>query len=253
MDCYHNLAKMDECYFENNIDTNFSLFHLKCQQSFTGELPDNALIDGCMAVRSCTENIDIYKSYCLLSEDDFSLSMRQVVVADLCRGELDRIIKGYFRSNYMALWMRWFVNRPEDKLPPSFGWHIDSGPMRHLKLLLYLNHPYECDGVTQILDLGQTERVKRVGYPMCGLERRISDIEELSKVCGFECTSSSFQLNAGDGILFEPFSILHRARWPTFGARYVIQICFIPSIEPIEDVGKLYDLPRYTNAWPTFK
>ncbi len=165
--------------------------------------------------------------------------------------ELDNRISAYFLSEYTPIWMRLFKYDPKlDKLPPAVGWHCDSGPTQHLKLLLYLSDTDECGGGTAFLDKFSTQRLKNIGYGFCSLEQRVEDLSTTFEAYKIEHQIYQPRIQAGDVILFEPNNIMHRAVWPTDDYRYLIQVCLVPSIEFWYNIVSNSMYPRESNAWP---
>ena len=162
-------------------------------------------------------------------------------------------MESYFQSRYVPLWMRFYRNMPGQQPDPSYSfyWHCDAGPSRHLKLLLYLNPSEESGSTTLCLDRFTTNEFKDIGYVFCPLEYRLTDLNPIAEAHGLNITPIDFKPESGDGILFEPFNILHKGIWPTKKARYLVQLCFMCSRYPWQQSCDRRDLPREDNAWPT--
>ena len=167
--------------------------------------------------------------------------------------ELDAEISTYFLSEYMPMFLRFYINKPDDDLPYAAKWHCDAGPRKHLKLLLYLTDTVETGGNTEFLDYDTTMRLDECGYLFCDLNQRVDDLRPMFGENGFNCIPQSFWLKPSDGILFEPSTIMHRAIWPTKAPRYMAQILFLPSPLPWREACEQFQLPNQSNEWIPIK
>lgn len=148
----------------------------------------------------------------------------------------DRRIAAFFESEYLVHWFT-LTRTPaaERQDSVSFRWHCDRGPRSHLKLLVYLNATREHGGNTELLDLEQTARVADRGYLFGPSEKRIEDLERLSRKVGRELRPRLRELEAGEGLLFQPSRVLHRGVSPTRGPRFVLTLCLLPSPVPWQE------------------
>lgn len=201
------------------------------------------------------EDCDEFRS--LITENSPELSDfygRIRILAKIITDEIDDKIIAYFRSYYAPIWCRFHENLPEDPdRQPAFSWHCDAGPSKHLKLLVYLNSTQESGGTTLFLDRETTGKLEDIGYLFCPLEERLDDLSELAELYGFSIEPICLDLDAGDGILFEPSQLLHKGIWPTSAPRYMIQICFLPSSAPWRQACQKLQLPREDNSWPKIR
>jgi hypothetical protein len=164
----------------------------------------------------------------------------------------DRVIR-FFGSEYMVHWftLTQAPPAPEQK-SVSFRWHCDKGPRCHLKLLVYLNPTDEHGGTTALIDLAETTRVARAGYLFGRASKRTKDLAFLSRLAGSDLRECRRALRAGEGLLFQPASVLHRGISPQRGPRFVLALCLLPSpIHWTEALrrGAMYDLAR-DEKWP---
>lgn len=166
--------------------------------------------------------------------------------------KLDLYLSSYFRSEYMPLFVRYYRNKPGDDKPYAAGWHCDAGPRKHLKILIYLNPSDESGGNTAFLDYDTTMRFDEAGYLFCPLTERVENLEDLARTNGIPYDPLSWDLNAGQGIVFEPSTIMHKAVWPTIGTRYMVQILFLPSPFHWTVACNLLDLPSESQKWKKF-
>jgi hypothetical protein len=141
----------------------------------------------------------------------------------------DRVV-GFFGSEYLVHWFTLTRTAPAPEQPSvSFRWHCDKGPRAHLKLLVYLNATDEHGGTTSLIDLAETARVARAGYVFGPTRRRTGDLALLSTLAGIELHECRRPLRAGEGLLFQPASVLHRGISPQRGPRVVLTLCLLPS------------------------
>jgi hypothetical protein len=141
----------------------------------------------------------------------------------------DRVVR-FFGSEYLVHWFTLTRTAPAPEQPSvSFRWHCDKGPRAHLKLLVYLNATDEHGGTTSLIDLAETARVARAGYVFGSTRRRTGDLAFLSRLAGIELHEWRRPLRAGEGLLFQPASVLHRGISPRQGPRVVLTLCLLPS------------------------
>jgi hypothetical protein len=152
--------------------------------------------------------------------------------------EVDGRVAGFFGSEFLVYW---FTITRATPLPEvgfnSFRWHCDRGPVAHVKLLLYLNGYTEHGGGTEFLDLDATRRISASGYVYAPVKTRQSDLTRIAERHGARYAPWSPEIQAGEGILFQPASVLHRGLLPTRGPRYVVTVCLLPSPIPWRDAA----------------
>jgi hypothetical protein len=170
--------------------------------------------------------------------------------------EVDERAACFFGSEYFVYWYSITRATPVPDLGyNSFRWHCDRGPVGHLKLLLYLNGHEEHGGGTELLDLDTTRGLQASGYINAPVRTRVVDLAPLAEQSGVAYAPWSPEMRAGEGILFQPASVLHRGSLPTHGPRHVITVCLLPSPIPWRDAydrgshrGKQGDEKWHTNA-----
>lgn len=182
----------------------------------------------------------------ILRDRAFRLEMLERVFTDA----VDQRLTAYFRSEYIPLWSRFYRSDPARAPSVSFRWHCDGGPSRHLKILVYLNASAEHGGDTIFADRETTSAFKRAGYVFCEIDRRVADLGPVAAAAGIGLSPISFHPGAGEALIFEPMSIMHRGCWPRFAPRYIIQICLLPSPLPWREMCASYALPGESNDWP---
>jgi hypothetical protein len=164
----------------------------------------------------------------------------------------DRLVR-FFGSEYLVHWFTLTRTAPAPEQPSvSFRWHCDKGPRAHVKLLVYLNATEEHGGTTSLIDLAETARVARTGYVFGPSGRRTGDLAFLSRLAGAELRECRRPLRAGEGLLFQPASVLHRGISPRRGPRVVLTLCLLPSPIPWREAfrrGAMSDLAQ-DEKWP---
>lgn len=166
---------------------------------------------------------------------------------------LDPYLASYFGCEYMPLFLRFYANKPGDKRPYAANWHCDAGPRKHLKLLLYLNDSDESGGNTEFLDHDTTMRLDETGYLFCPLDNRTDDLTTICFENGIPYQPLWHPIKAGEGVLFEPSAVMHRAVWPTKAPRYMAQICILPSPVPWYAACNQFGMPFKDNGWRPFE
>ena len=167
---------------------------------------------------------------------------RRSLLERIVTREVDDQAARFFGSEFFVYWLTITQATPVRELGQnSFRWHCDRGPVGHLKLLLYLNGREEHGGGTEFLDLASTRGLEPSGYVFAPVETRVVDLASLARRAGVAHAPWSPEMRAGDGILFQPSSVLHRGMLPTHGRRHVITLCLLPSPVPWRDA---YDRAR---------
>jgi len=167
-----------------------------------------------------------------IDDEPFSRDLLERVVTR----EVDEQAARFFGSEYFVYWFTITRAMPIPELGyNSFRWHCDRGPVGHLKLLLYLNGHEEHGGGTELLDLETTRGLQASGYVDAPVKTRVGDLAPLAKRFGVAYAPWSPEMQAGEGILFQPASVLHRGSLPTLGPRDVITVCLLPSPIPWRD------------------
>lgn len=179
----------------------------------------------CAAARKKSQHLLQYA----IDDEEF----RRELLGRVMSAELDDRALRYFESEYFVHELTVSRAVPVKKLGfNSFRWHCDRGPQMHLKLLLYLNDYEEHEGNTEFLDLECTSKIAETGYLYAPVRTRCTDMSEIAERAGTRNAPWSSELRAGEGIVFQPSSVLHRGMLPTRGARFVVMVCLQPSPIP---------------------
>lgn len=171
-------------------------------------------------------------------------STLQLVLPYLLNEEVDAHLVSYFKSEYCIFW--WSVNKLDDGASTvSSKWHCDGGPVKHLKLITYLNGYDEHGSGTAVLDKESTDKLKDIGYIFNYVVKRSNDIEPLCNHYDINHTPNLIKPNAGDSILFNPHQVAHKAVAPNKGkARYSFTLCLLPSELHWKKVAEEHYLPE---------
>ncbi|ADZ92388.1 hypothetical protein GV054_15975 [Marinomonas mediterranea] len=185
---------------------------------------------------------------------DFSLHLKGIVPHELCRlliesidhrsprciekGDVDKeiikqceknvftdelcaLLDAYFeQQGYQVMWPR--VDVVGDDALTSYAsttWHLDHGLKGSLKLFVYLDSVADHGCNTLMFDRGRTEHLRQAGAFPLSLEERKDDLTcELEKL-HLSTEHISFDLEAGDILLFSPFVLAHRCLPPQKGKK----------------------------------
>ena len=160
-----------------------------------------------------------------------------------CLDPNDEQIRQYFSCDYAPISLSVVrVGPGEDNV--SMRWHCDSGPTRHLKMLVYLN---ETDGATGVIERMDTDLFFRAGYAYCGLEQRLGDDGTRTFALEQEIPWNPAFVTPppGQALLFEPALVLHRGKAPTEEERVMLQIILVPETRLWRD--------HFDSLWPTIE
>lgn len=147
-------------------------------------------------------------------------------------------IRARFGSDFLVYWFSLVRTQPGKEAKRSMLWHCDTGPTRHLKLLVYLEDSAASGGNTEFLDAATTRAMVDAGYVFGPVRRRRSDLAPIAKPLGVECRPIRHEIKAGQGVLFDPALLLHRGILPTRGPRHVAMLCLLPSPAPWRDAWR---------------
>ncbi len=161
---------------------------------------------------------------------------------------VDDKLAGFFGSEYLVHWVTYsMAPRAPEQASVSFRWHCDRGPRAHLKLIVYLNPTADHGGNTEFIELADTARIGQRGYLFGWTKTRTGEVDHLARIAGTEIRAHQRAMGAGDGVVFQPATVLHRGLSPTLGPRYVITLCLLPSPLPWREAferGTLSDLAQ---------
>jgi hypothetical protein len=118
----------------------------------------------------------------------------------------------------------------ENRLSVSGKWHYDNyTPGPYVRYLFFLNDFEEHGGGIDLFDRGWSHRFSdSSGYVGLPLDHRLSDLEPLCRVHGFDYQPVEVRPSAGDFLCFSSSRCIHRGMNPTRGPRHVVFLCGIP-------------------------
>jgi len=200
----------------------------------------------------CNELINIMRRDTYSHTEDnivypsLSVGMDKNIIKYMVRNVInafDGELSGYFNTKYIPIHVSaWRTQGMHEDLASknySYKWHVDNAPSNYLKVLLYLNDYEEGGGTTELYGYEQCKVSEEIGYSMCPLISRKTDLRGFFKCYGLDPDPVRLEPNKGSAILFDPTFTLHKGVAPREGReRFAIQISFIPfpaSYFEIED------------------
>jgi len=234
-------------------DRGYRAYHEHCQRLLKKTINDNAANDelsqrGIERIHALDASMTSDTLNTIISESTVSVQKENIdysemlTIADLHFIEnlfkkiftprFEQKLIQYFKSEYCIYWYTILRATPSPQARRSFLWHCDKGPSCHIKLLLYLNGTEEHGGNTKFLDRLTTKRFTETGYLFGPVDARQADLSSLATTENIEYEPKQWDMQPGDGILFEPSQILHCGILPTKGPRYVLAFCLLPSPIP---------------------
>ena len=170
----------------------------------------------------------------------------QQLLPQILNDNIDNQIKHHFKSDYAVAWCNFAeVDSSIDESGYFTKWHCDSGPSKHLKIIVYLNSVEKHGGNTFFYEKNITKALKEKGYIFCDIRNRKKDISGLLDHLGLDSTPKQFELNAGDAIIFNPLEVAHRCDVPQDKkTRYTIGLCIVPSPIPWDEVNQQHWSPE---------
>lgn len=187
--------------------------------------------------------------------EDFDVTDRataHTVLPQLLTPAIVAAVRSQLESEFMVYW--WSAARTLPRTPStrSMLWHCDTGPSRHLKLLVYLEDAAASGGNTHFIMRSASDRLLDSGYTFGRTSRRRHDLGPLARRLGFDDRIVEFPIRAGQGVLFEPTRTLHRGVVPSLGFRHVVTLCLLPSPVPWQAVLAEAGLPgEPEKIWPS--
>ena len=171
-------------------------------------------------------------------------------------GTLDQELLTYFNSYYFVYSWNLVETFPATNPPArSFLWHCDKGPLRHLKILLYLNGFDEHQGNTEFISKQNTVDLgKKANYRFRKTDMRLLDIDSVAAQHKIALDKKSWKINAGQAIIFEPAQVLHRGILPSLNSRYLLSCILLPSDKPWPNIFEKMCLNKqggyHPEVWP---
>ena len=163
-----------------------------------------------------------------ISDGEFFDKVMEAVFTE----ETDAKLLNFFGSEYVPYWYRMTHTEPNNAGKRSFLWHCDKGPKKWAKILLYFTNVSDTGGNTFMLTKNTTDAISALDYTFGPANKRTSDLEGMAKQNNIEFEQISFDVNAGQAVLFEPGTLLHRGKLPEHARRTIMQILILPSPKP---------------------
>ena len=168
-----------------------------------------------VSTKQCKAWIEQYESSAQINRSQLEDEMLSECQQILFVNDLDTSLKDYFNGNYMVQWSRFdSVDSSANNHNYSTRWHCDGGVRNTLKLFIYLNSVSEHGGNTLLMDKSRTDKLRDDGHlPIEGKLRKLMLTEALLDLC-LPTEPIAHNLNAGDGLLFDPAQLAHRCLAP---------------------------------------
>ncbi len=245
-----NPRKVARIYRDFDISRGYGHYHNVCQKSFSRKellTSDNLLSKQgfeYLDIISSTRSLDLIQSIkashpiSYLKKDTKNLTGYHLTDRNLIRNILsciftdhvERQLVNFFKSEYLVHWLIFSVTpQAKEQKSVSFRWHCDRGPTAHLKLIVYLNATETHGGNTEFISKADTKDIAANGYLYGWTKARSNSIQYLSEIAGRKISSHLKAMRAGEGVLFQPSTVLHRGVSPALGPRYTITLCLLPS------------------------
>ncbi|WP_119419461.1 hypothetical protein [Desertibaculum subflavum] len=175
-------------------------------------------------------------------EIDYSdtFDVPEALVGDLVEACLPAAVAGavgrHFGSHFFVYGCHMTRLRPGMPSKRSMLWHCDSGPTRHLKLLVYFEDSRVTGGNTAFLDRQSSDGFLEQGYTFGPVSSRRDDLGTLARRLGLRFAPQNWDVKAGQGLLFEPARVLHRGVVPDRAPRHVFTLVLLPSPRPWTEI-----------------
>lgn len=202
------------------------------RQSSTAALPlltdHKTAIRGLLPAPLCQMLIDEYE------RDPVGIQSPQVLnvlLPHVFTAELDQQLISYFQSEYCIFW--WSIYKVENHMEHHgyfTRWHGDSGPEKHLKVIIYLNSHHEHGSDTAFLDVDTSDALKQIGYLFNDIDDRVSDLADLCAHFQLDYQPTFLQADSGDCLVFNPHQLAHKAIVPSNSkTRYALNFSLVPA------------------------
>ena len=205
-----------------NIEHDFEYF----RDNLSIHINDVFSQERCNALISKYEGDSAPGHFTELSEQIMAECASQVFIDDI-----DALIRDYFQSDYRLFCVKFdVVDSLATSYVPHTFWHLDGGVPKTLKLFIYLNPVSEHGGNTLVIDQHRTEVLRKAEVLPIETDRRKNDLTEDLIQLGLDTDVLSYDLKAGDALLFNPLVLAHRCLPPVEGKkRYTICFTLFPE------------------------
>ncbi|TDO98655.1 hypothetical protein [Marinomonas balearica] len=185
-------------------------------------------IKGALSREECISLMDMVEN---LQLSDAKRSDIEAKVIEQCQvsvfnKDVTRMLEAHFGQGYQIMWSSFdVVGDDAAHSYPSITWHLDGGVTGSLKLFVYLNSVEEHGCNTLMMDQERTNQLRKSGaFPISMKERKEDLTNELINL-NLTPEYISYDLKAGDILLFSPLILAHRCIPPRIGKRR-FTVCF---------------------------
>lgn len=168
--------------------------------------------------------------------------------------ELDARLISYFNSEYVPEGVQFEKILPTETPHHSDCWHCDGGPSKQVVMIIYLS-PSEADAANTVFtDPTNTDYLKALGYLFCPIDARVDDLTPLYDHYGLaHLEEKTFEMTAGDAVVFQAANIMHKRSLPKIDPRYVLVVCVLPSPLPWREACEVKEKPFKIGDRETFE
>jgi hypothetical protein len=191
-----------------------------------------------------TEEIDYSDTF------DLPETVRRELIEACLPEPVAATIGRHFGSHFFVYGCHATRLRPGSPSKRSMLWHCDSGPTRHLKMIVYLEDSRVSGGNTAFLDRATSDGFLEHGYTFGPVRKRRHDLSGLARHLGLRFEPQAWDMKAGQGLLFEPSRVLHRGVVPDRAPRHVFTMVLLPSTRPWTEVLTARPTPIFKGWFP---
>lgn len=141
-------------------------------------------------------------------------------------GDIHTLLGRYFQGPFAVRWPSFDV---VDSAGPAHNrnalWHVDHGIRGTHKLFIYLNAVADHGGNTVMVDQARTIRLRQADALPVEQDQRTADLSAVCAALGISQALLAYDLEAGDGLLFDPLRLAHRCQ-PTLPGMRRYTVCF---------------------------
>ncbi len=165
--------------------------------------------------------------------------------------EVDSRLISFFESEYVPTQIGFGIHKGTGALAESGGWHCDSGPTKHLVMILYLTPSEGAAGNTVFANKEITKPLIDAGYIACKVEDRLDDITPVLDDLSLEPFEEvHFDMHPGEALIFEAGALMHKGVPPVHEARYTMVLALVPSTQHWMEAIRSTPFPLPTGKTP---
>lgn len=146
-------------------------------------------------------------------------------------GNVSDFLTEYYGGNFTWRWpVLDVVDDNANANYDSTSWHRDTGMHGMLKVFLYLNSVQEHGCNTLLIDEARSDKLRAMGALPVELSKRHRNVSNYLEAMGSTKNVTSYDMNSGDILLFNPIRLAHRCHPPDPGRkRYTICYSVFPA------------------------